>query len=132
VTWTGRLLQVRIPPRHLAVAGAQSVGNWVADATCLALCYAALGVHVAPVPLGLTYVAGMTASSLPVVPGGLGTVDGALALGLVAAGVAASPALAVVVLYRLISLVLIGGIGWALWLLGRGRRSREGSARPAG
>jgi putative heme transporter len=132
VSWTGRLLQVRIPPRHLAMAGAHSVGNWVADATCLALCCAALGVHVSPVPLGLTYVAGMTASSLPIVPGGLGTVDGALALGLVAAGVRTSPALAVVVLYRLITVVLIGGIGWALWLLGRGRRRREATAPTAG
>jgi uncharacterized protein (TIRG00374 family) len=76
-------------------------------------------VSVDVVPLALTYIAGMTASSLPIVPGGLGTVDGALALGLVTAGTATSPALAVVVLYRLISLVLIGTVGWVLWLAGR-------------
>jgi hypothetical protein len=46
-------------------------------------------------------------------------VDGALALGLVTAGTATSPALAVVVLYRLLSLVLIGAVGWVLWLAGR-------------
>jgi hypothetical protein len=117
--WLGRLLRVRIPPRDLAVASLFSVANWVADALCLALCCRALGVSVDPVPLALTYIAGMTASSLPIVPGGLGTVDGALALGLVTAGTATSPALAVVVLYRLISLVLIGAVGWVLWLAGR-------------
>ena len=117
--WLGRLLRVRIPPRDLAVASLFSVANWVADALCLALCCRALGVSVDLVPLALTYIAGMTASSLPIVPGGLGTVDGALALGLVTAGTATSPALAVVVLYRLISLVLIGAVGWVLWLAGR-------------
>jgi uncharacterized membrane protein YbhN (UPF0104 family) len=117
--WLGRLLRVRIPPRDLAVASLFSVANWLADALCLALCCRALGVSVDVVPLGLTYIAGMTASSLPIVPGGLGTVDGALALGLVTAGTATSPALAVVVLYRLLSLVLIGAVGWVLWLAGR-------------
>jgi uncharacterized membrane protein YbhN (UPF0104 family) len=117
--WLARLLRVRIPPRHLAVASLLSVANWVADAACLALCCRALGVSVDVVPLALTYIAGMTASSLPIVPGGLGTVDGALTLGLVTAGVATSPALAVVVLYRLITLVLIGAVGWVLWLAGR-------------
>jgi uncharacterized membrane protein YbhN (UPF0104 family) len=127
--WAGRLLQVRIPPRDLALASLHSVGNWVADAGCLALCARALGVHVGVVPLLLTYIAGMTASSLPLVPGGLGTVDGALAFGLVTAGAKASPALAVVVLYRLISLVLIGAVGWLLWLAGR---IRERGDLPAG
>jgi uncharacterized membrane protein YbhN (UPF0104 family) len=122
--WLGRLLRVRIPPRDLAAASLFSVANWVADAACLALCCRAIGVSVGIVPLALTYIAGMTASSLPIVPGGLGTVDGALTLGLVTAGVAASPALAVVVLYRLISLVLIGAVGWVLWLVGRRRETR--------
>lgn len=127
VAWSGQVLRVRIPPRDLAMAGAFSVGNWVADGVCLALCCTALGLHVPLVPLALTYVAGMTASSLPIVPGGLGTVDAALTLGLVAAGTRTSSALAVVVLYRLITLVLIGAIGWGLWLLGRNRRRQEGT-----
>jgi uncharacterized membrane protein YbhN (UPF0104 family) len=132
--WLGRLLRVRIPPRDMAAASAFSVANWIADAVCLALCCRALDVHVGVVPLGLTYIAGMTASSLPVVPGGLGTVDGALTLGLVTAGTATAPALAVVVLYRLVSLVLIGAIGWALWLAARraerpARAALHGAAR---
>jgi uncharacterized membrane protein YbhN (UPF0104 family) len=130
--WLGRLLRVRIPPRDVAAASAFSVANWVADALCLALCCRALGVHVDVVPLALTYIAGMTASSLPIVPGGLGTVDGALALGLITAGTATSPALAVVVLYRLISLVLIGAVGWVLWLAGRRTHAGEREALRSG
>ena len=125
VAWGGRMLRVRIPLRDLGLAGAHSVGNWIADCGCLALCCLALGVHVPVIPLVLTYVAGMTASSIPIVPGGLGTVDAALTFGLVAAGATASSALAVVVLYRLITFVLMGGIGWGLWLIGRHRRHRE-------
>jgi putative heme transporter len=130
--WLGRLLRVRIPPGDLAAASVFSVANWVADGLCLALCCRALGVEVGVVPLALTYIAGMTASSLPIVPGGLGTVDGALALGLVAAGTATASALAVVVLYRLISLVLIGGVGWVLWLAGRRAEKSARRTMPPG
>jgi hypothetical protein len=130
--WAARVLRVRIPPRHLAVAGAQSVGNWVTDAACLACCCAALDLPVHPIPLALTYVAGMATSSLPIVPGGLGTVDGVLILGLMANHTTASSALAVVVLYRLISLALIGAIGWVLWLLARARRGPEAAAAAPG
>jgi putative heme transporter len=131
IAWAARLLQVRIPPRDLAMASGQSVGNWVADAACLGACCLALGVSVDPIALALTYLAAMTVSGLPVVPGGLGTVDGALTAGLVAAGVKASPALAVDVLYRLITFVLIGGIGWLLWLVSRYRRRRTAPATGA-
>lgn len=124
LSWAGRLGRVRIPPRDLAAAGGFSVLNWVADGACLAVCCLALGVATRPVPLAVTYIAGMTASSLPLIPGGLGTVDGALTIGLIAAGAKASPALAVVVLYRLITFALIGGIGWLLWLIGRSRTGR--------
>lgn len=124
--WLSRLLQVRIPPRHLVVASGHSVLNWVTDGVCLGLCAVAVGVAVHPLPLAATYLAGMTVSSLPLIPGGLGTVDGALIVGLVASGTRASPALAVVVLYRLISFALIGGIGWAVWLVGRSRRLGSG------
>lgn len=117
--WLGQLLEVRIPHRDLVVATGHSVGNWVTDAACLGFCCLALGVTVPPLPLAATYLAGMTASSLPLIPGGLGTVDTTLTVGLVASGVLASPALAVVVLYRLISFALIGAIGWVVWIAGR-------------
>jgi uncharacterized membrane protein YbhN (UPF0104 family) len=132
VTWAGGVLRVRIPPMDLAVAGAHSVGNWVTDAASLALCCAALGVAVDPVPLALTYIAGMVASGLPIFPGGLGTVDSVLIVGLVAGGAGASAALGVVVLYRLISMGLVGAIGWLLWLLGWTRRSRGIVTKPVG
>lgn len=129
--WLGRLLQVRIPPRDLVVASGHSMLNWVTDGACLGLCVVAVGVTVHPLPFAATYLAGMTVSGLPLIPGGLGTVDSALIVGLVASGARATPALTVVVLYRLISFALIGGIGWAVWLVSRSRRPANGVEQAA-
>lgn len=129
--WFRRLLEVRIPPRHLVAASAHSILNWVTDGVCLGMCAMAVGVAVHPLPLAATYLAGMTVSSLPLIPGGLGTVDSALIVGLVASGAHTSSALTVVVLYRLISFALIGGIGWAVWLVGRTRRLPSAADEPA-
>ena len=64
----------------------------------------------------VTYAAGMTASSLPLLPGGLGIVDGVLILALVRGGMTASTATAGVLIYRLISLGVVSLIGWLLWV----------------
>jgi uncharacterized protein (TIRG00374 family) len=64
----------------------------------------------------VTYAAAMTASSLPLLPGGLGVVDGVLILSLVRGGMPASLATAGVLVYRVISLGLVSLIGWLLWL----------------
>jgi len=110
------LRAVRLPRRDLAGAAGQALLNWVLDAGALLLCIRAVGGEVpGPVPLVLAYAAGMTAASLTIVPGGLGIVDGALVVGLLAAGTAAGPAIAAVVLYRLLSLGLVGSLGWVLY-----------------
>ena len=67
-------------------------------------------------------------SALPVVPGGLGVIDSALILGLIAGGLDAGLAIAGVLLYRAISLGFIIGTGWIFWLIIR-RRSRSDPAR---
>ena len=56
----------------------------------------------------------MAASGLSLLPGGLGTVDAALVVGLVAAGGPATAALSAVVLYRMISLVGVVVTGWVV------------------
>ena len=66
--------------------------------------------------LVIAYCAGMAAASVPIVPGGLGVVDAALVLGLVAGGLSGALAVAAVVLYRLISFGFIIGLGWLVWL----------------
>ncbi|HEX6346280.1 YbhN family protein [Umezawaea sp.] len=104
---------VRPRGRDWSAATGLALLNWAFDAACLAACAAALGVHGLSLPLLLlVYTAGMTTSGLSPLPGGLGVVDAALVLTLVAGGIPAAKALPVVVLYRLLSLVGVVAAGW--------------------
>lgn len=80
---------------------------------------AAAGATPAPsaVTVLIAYTAGMAAASIPIVPGGLGVVDGALILGLVAGGTTVADAIVTTILIRIISLGLVISVGWMLWLL---------------
>ncbi len=91
---------------------ALAVANRALDLACLAACCAAVGVHVGFLALLITYTAGMAAGSLLPLPAGLGAVETAMTLGLTVAGAAASPALAAVVLYRLLATGSVVVLGW--------------------
>ena len=65
----------------------------------------------------LAYAAATAASSAAFLPGGLGLVDGALLAALVAGGVPSHPALAAVLLYRLVSFVGVAAAGWVAWFV---------------
>jgi uncharacterized membrane protein YbhN (UPF0104 family) len=112
-----QLRSVRVRPANFAIAIALAAANWLFDALCLWMCIrAAGGNEINPTQLVIAYCAGMAAASVPIVPGGLGVVDGALILGLIAGGLSSSSAVAAVVLYRLISFGFIIGTGWLIWL----------------
>ena len=112
-----QLREVRVHPVSFAVAVVLALLNWLFDALCLWLCCVAVGAgDISPVSLVIAYCAGMAAASVPIVPGGLGVVDAALVLGLVAGGLGGALAVAAVVLYRLISFGFIIGLGWLVWL----------------
>jgi uncharacterized membrane protein YbhN (UPF0104 family) len=92
-----------------------AMANWIYDAACLVACIAALGI---PVPWrGILVIYGLTQVSacLPITPGGLGVVEGSLAALLVAYGVHADSALAVVLLYRIVSFWALVPVGWGAW-----------------
>ncbi len=119
------LRAIRPSGRDWLVCAAMALLNWVLDLACLAACCAAVGVHVGMPALLITYTAGMAASSLLPLPAGLGAVETAMTVGLAVAGAAASPALAAVLLYRLLStgsVVLIG------WLVVAAQQSRSAGA----
>jgi len=121
-----QLRSVRVHPANYAIAIVLAVANWLFDALCLWMCCVAVGADgITATKLMIAYCAGMAAASVPIVPGGLGVVDGALILGLVAGGLSSSSAVAAVVLYRLISFGFIIGAGWLIWL---GIRHRERSS----
>lgn len=98
--------------RDWAAAGSLALLNWGLDLGCLAACCAAVGVHVSLAALLITYAAGMAAGSLLPVPAGLGAVETAMTVALTVAGAAASPALAGILLFRLLSTGSVLVIGW--------------------
>jgi uncharacterized protein (TIRG00374 family) len=106
------------------VATGYALLNWAFDAACLAACAAALDLRGLTLPLLLVaYTAGMVTSGLSPLPGGLGVVDAALMLTLVAGGIPAAAALPAVVLYRLVSLVGMVTVGWLVCAVQQLRRA---------
>jgi uncharacterized protein (TIRG00374 family) len=111
--------------------------NWVADLACLLACCHAVGASGSSLLVVLVaYIAGMSASSLSLLPGGLGVVDAAMIFALTQGGVSAVPATAAVLLYRLISFALVVAVGWLVWgttwLVEHARTAASTSARDRG
>jgi uncharacterized membrane protein YbhN (UPF0104 family) len=123
---------VRPGARDWTAAAAYGVGNWVFDVACLAASAAALGVRGVTLPLLLiAFTAGMAASGLSLLPGGIGVVDTTMVLAMVAGGVPAAAALPTVLLYRLISLVAVVAAGWLVAAVQARRTGRSAvSPRP--
>ncbi len=92
-----------------------AMANWLCDCLCLLACAEALGV---PVPWrGILVIYGLTqvAASLPITPGGIGVVEGSMTALLIAYGTHPTSALAVVLLYRVVSFWGLAPIGWVAW-----------------
>lgn len=112
------LLTVRPRAADWAIATAFAELNWLTDLLCFVACCAAIAdVGISPAVVLAAYLAGMTASSVSVLPGGFGVVEGAMILALTAGGVPAVVAVPSVLLYRLISCVLVVATGWVAWLV---------------
>jgi uncharacterized protein (TIRG00374 family) len=88
------------------------VGVWACDFLCLLCGLAAVHAAVPWNGVLLAYGAAQVASALPVVPGGLGIVEGSLAVILAAYGVARVPAITAALAYRLVSFWLSVAVGW--------------------
>jgi putative heme transporter len=108
------LASIRPRQRDWAGAGGFAALNWIADfASLIAAAHAVPGVSgISVVVLLAAYLAGMSASSVAVLPGGFGVVEIAMIATLHAGGLATAAATATVLLYRLASCVLVVAIGW--------------------
>ena len=124
-----RHLQAAVPHRRAWVTGlGLGLINWTADCTCLVAALLAVGVRPPWPGLILAYVGGMLAACIPLLPSGLGLVEGGLALGLVAYGGNGNGVVAAVLLYRAISLWAFLPIGWGAWLALARRGTDPGGA----
>lgn len=92
--------------------------NWTGDLACLVFSCYAVGLGGMNLQLVLiAYVAGMASSGISLLPGGIGSIDAILIVTLVHGGIASPLAAAGVLIYRLISFVLLAGLGWLIWAL---------------
>lgn len=127
-----QLRAARLRPADAVAAVAYALLNWLLDAGALWLCFSAVGEHSpSPTATLLAFCAAMAAGSVTVIPGGLGIIDSALLLGLVAGGASLPAAVAVVVLYRIVSFGFIIGLGWFFWLQLRLHPGRSAEQSPA-
>ncbi|WP_375502409.1 YbhN family protein [uncultured Jatrophihabitans sp.] len=127
--FTRDLVAIQPRQRDWFAGLAFAVVNWSADLLCLLACCEAIGADRASVALVMVaYVAGMSASSVSVLPGGFGIVDAAMIFALTSGGVSTVTATAGVVLYRLISFLLVVCVGWLVWITSWFLERRAGTA----
>jgi uncharacterized membrane protein YbhN (UPF0104 family) len=86
--------------------------NWAFDCAVLALALAAVHVQIPMRGLLLAYCLAQIVAAIPLLPGGAGTVEASLILGLAAFGHTTGPLVAGVLLYRLLSNWGLIPIGW--------------------
>jgi uncharacterized protein (TIRG00374 family) len=123
-----RMQEIPLNPRSTVSVVAIAVGVWGCDFLCLLCAFGAIHAAVPWDGVLLAYGAAQIASALPIVPGGLGIVEGSLAVILAAYGVARVPAISAALAYRLVSFWLSVAVGWAsVGLIAfRARRRRPG------
>ena len=109
---------------------AWSVTNWVLDAACLWVCLAVYGEVMSPELVLSAYgVAGLI-GLVPLTPGGIGVVEGALVPGLVVLGGASGPVVLGVLTWRVLQFWLPVPVAAATWLSLRLDRVGRRSAHP--
>jgi putative heme transporter len=99
--------------------------NWLLDCVCLLASLLAVGAHVPLRSVLLTYALAQVVASIPLLPGGGGTVEVTLSLGFAAFGHTSGAIVAGVLLFRLISCWGLIPIGWAAVALGGRRLPRK-------
>lgn len=114
-TLTDRVTAVRLGRRGWLEVLALAVTNWLLDCLVVVGAMEALGVSVPWRAILVVYGLTQIAASIPLTPGGIGVVAGSLAALLHAYGVPLESALAVVILYRIISFWAVVPVGWATW-----------------
>lgn len=113
---TGLIGTIRAIPGHrwglvVALAGA----SWLADLSTLAAICAAFELSIGPLTVAGIYLGVQVLRQIPISPGGIGVIEASLLAGFAATGVAAGPASAAVLLYRLLSCWLIIPAGLVAW-----------------
>lgn len=98
-------------PQRLAVAVALSCLLTLSNVISLCFASRALGIDIDLIQMFIVFSLGIAVGTVTPTPGGIGGVEAGLVAGLIAYGLAAAPALAIVLLYRLVTFWLGLAVG---------------------
>jgi uncharacterized protein (TIRG00374 family) len=107
-----RMREIPLSARSTVSVVGIAVVVWACDFLCLICSFGAVHAAVPWDGVLLAYGAAQVVSALPIVPGGLGIVEGSLAVILAAYGIARVPAISAALAYRLVSFWLSVAVGW--------------------
>ncbi|HWC38393.1 MAG TPA: lysylphosphatidylglycerol synthase transmembrane domain-containing protein [Acidimicrobiales bacterium] len=128
-----RVRRVRPGAIGWLVAFALAMANWLCNCATLIACTLALGAPVHWRGVLVAYALAQISASLPITPGGIGVVEGSLTFALIAYGQDPTQAVAIVLLYRIVSfwgVVPLGWLSWAYLALQQRRGRRRGKHHP--
>ena len=126
-----RFASVRIGAGPLVAAVVLQLLSWLFDVACLAASIVAIGGTVPWRGLLAVFTASQLIGLIPLLPGGLGQIETGLVVGLRAAGVPVTDAIAATLVFRLASQWLIVPLGWPAWWWRRRTRTEGDAGRPA-
>jgi uncharacterized protein (TIRG00374 family) len=104
-----------------AAAWSLQVASWIGEFVTLVASILAVGGSVPWTAVLAAYGTSQLAGAIPLIPGGAGQVEAVLVIGLTAAGVDTSTALATAVVFRICSHWLVVPIGWTCFAVLRRR-----------
>jgi uncharacterized protein (TIRG00374 family) len=107
-----RMREIPLGARSTAGVVVIAAGVWFADFCCLVCSFGAVRGAVPWNGVLLAYGVAQVAGSLPVVPGGIGIIEGSLAVILTRYGATRVSALSAALVYRLVSFWLVIAVGW--------------------
>jgi putative heme transporter len=108
-----RMREIPLSTRSTGLIVLIAIWVWFWDFLCLVCAFGAVHARVPWDGVLLAYGIAQVVAALPVVPGGLGIVEGSLALILAAYGAGRVPAISVALAFRLVNFWLAIAVGWA-------------------
>jgi putative heme transporter len=124
-----RMREIPLSPASTVVVVAMAAAVWGCDFLCLVCSFHAVHSAIPWHGVLLAYGVAQVAGSFPVVPGGLGIVEGSLAVVLVAYGAGRVEAVSAALAFRIVNFWLAIAVGWlSAGLIAR--RLRRGAAEP--
>lgn len=96
------VISSREHPYELTMLITYTVADWLTNALATELCLLALGSYIAPGPLLLGFVVGITLGMLSFIPGGLGVQDGSMAGIYTLLGVPLRTSVLAIILFRIL------------------------------